>query len=736
MTAALRLAEYKDESAPQKTAEGNVRLPAASKTKDSSGGIDWSVWVAVDDAARVLDRNVDALARDCRNKIKGRGQAMKAVGPDGGQARWWIHQDYNIKLHSGPIGIAQRVPDAFFEFTKAQQDQAMARATCVKRYRAILTDRKHGPRDTWIGGLIDALRADFSGLKISPRSLYRWHQIYRNERDLVKLIDQRGGNRKSEPDPAAWNFFCALFLTENKLSRKVCHRTTRDKAKAEGWQWCSYPQAVRAVRKKLPMVVRTKARHPDKYRSTMSPHMVMDPDAFAPGERWQGDHCVLDLFCRFQGRVIRPWLTAWFDTKSRRCVGWELCESPSSETIRSAFAQAMRDPANQGGPDIVHIDNGKDYKCEGFTGGKFTKPSVKLKRGYADTPEFHGLFGLLDIETIFAIPKNSRGKGHIESWFGYCIHETFDKFWDTYAGHTHDARPVGLTARLKDKATIPTFDQIHTAIATHIVNYNASTEHGKEDMLGQSPDQVMGSARRRAYADPHILEFLDLTYSPPCQVRRGAVAIKPLGKTLRYSSSTGEFIALSNSGRMVRVGYRQSDLFGTVYVFDAESMQLLATAEHERAGTSTFSEVGREDIKHAMAKQRKAARAAEVIRKDQTAAVQPTEILALREANRRRAAEAVGHKQEIEAQDTRLVQTILDGQSKKIQQANTKKAVGAGPAPVARHQIILDPVATNPASAAGRINLSKPVAARKPKRVVIDDITKLRPTGLRKGGTR
>ena len=56
------------------------------------------------------------------------------------------------------------------------------------------------------------------------------------------------------------------------------------------------------------------------------------------------------------------------DWRSQKIVGWVLSEGPNSRTILIAFARAMRDTSNQGGPDRVYIDNGKDYAAEAFIG--------------------------------------------------------------------------------------------------------------------------------------------------------------------------------------------------------------------------------------------------------------------------------------------------------------------------------------------------------------------------------
>src|SRR5690606_657111 len=80
-----------------------------------------------------------------------------------------------------------------------------------------------------------------------------------------------------------------------------------------------------------------------------------------PCQCWVGDHAQLDLVCRFGVKLIRPWITIWQDWRTRRVVGWCLSESPDSTTLLAALRMGLLAPANFGGPDLVWIDNGKDY---------------------------------------------------------------------------------------------------------------------------------------------------------------------------------------------------------------------------------------------------------------------------------------------------------------------------------------------------------------------------------------
>lgn len=256
----------------------------------------------------------------------------------------------------------------------------------------------------------------------------------------------------------------------------------------------------------------------------------MHPDAWAAGTCWVGDHCQLDLWCMHRGQRIRPWLTAWYDWRSRKVTGWVLSDKPSGQTIMAALRRGLMDETNCGGPDVVYIDNGKDYDGYAFHGATKTQRRQRfLDAGYADDPAFTGLYGLLSIDVIHSLPYNAKAK-RVERWFGY-LHDEFDKTFDTYAGCSTAKRPENLKAILKAPHRVPTFEHVHDRLADFIAGSNASAEHSKDDLAGLSPADFYAQhvPRVRKLADPCVLDLLLQTWQRPVRVGRNGVTIFPLG---------------------------------------------------------------------------------------------------------------------------------------------------------------------------------------------------------------
>lgn len=659
--------------------------PQGSSLRGPGDGVDWSRWIEADKAARLLgDIHPRSLRRQCKDTLKRSGEAMHCAGPEGGNAKWWIRRSYDLRLSSAPApgcpgGSAQPMPDLGV-FSEKQIDQAMQRAACVRRLWSVRAAETRAQK-AWLPALIKELRGEHPGLKISRSTLFVWHGAYRDPADLVKLIDTRGGNTRGEPDPLCWELFRGLYLTEQKRSGKWCWKQVRAKAKADGLSWCSYPQCIRLIRKRISPAEYCKHRDPERYRSRHSDYIDMDPDTWGAGETWIGDHSVLDMWCvSGGGKLIRPWLTAWMDWKTRKIVGWLLCESPNSATILSAFSRAMLDPSNNGGPDTVYIDNGRDYAAETFAGktkAQFRKESRSAATDI-DEPAFRGLYAVLDIEIIFATPYNARAKGRIEQWFNYSLHQDFDKSFASYAGNKPTHRPECLAEILKDGSMVPTFAEVRARLENHIAGYNASHDHGKQDLDGMSPVEAMALGRMRMFADPGVLDRFMLTYSKPVRVRRHRVTVPILGKGHVYKSDDPNFAALNGRSDEYRVGYDQDDLRGAV-LFDERMRPVcrLYEATYGRAtqGGDASGAVSRSDLSEALSRQRRLNRAKKLQAEAGLDQVLSTQELAMIESGKRSTPRKPTGG-EPNALPTRLVQTPVDGQLNELRRLDMKQAAG------------------------------------------------------------
>ena len=194
-------------------------------------------FVAVEEAASLLEIDAGNLRRKCRDELAQLGLAVRIVPPEGGQEKWLIHRDYNPRLIGGDFATLYRESD-LSSLSMKQQQGARNRRLCVEELRRDRRDRP-GAMTTWLPALIGALQQRFPELVVSRTRLYCWDGVYQRPCDLVKLVDQRGGDRRSQGGPEGWKAFKDLYLHPNQPSVKQCWREVQRLARENEWVWCS-----------------------------------------------------------------------------------------------------------------------------------------------------------------------------------------------------------------------------------------------------------------------------------------------------------------------------------------------------------------------------------------------------------------------------------------------------------------------------------------------------------------
>jgi len=605
-----------------------LRLTTDAPPEQRASGPDPRKWCPLNEAAELLGRNADALGRECRTKLVRLHLANKATPAGGGAAQWFVARRYDPRLMPGRAGEKHQLPD-LDGYSKRQIDDAFARVQCVESFRDARATWP-GNQSDWLPRLVKQLKAEHPGLKISEKSLRRWYKAYQQPADLDKLIDSRGGNRRGEADPACWKAFKHLYLDQNRPSVSACWRQVDEYARREGLRWLTESACRSQLDKRIPPEQAARFREPKTYRDKFAPYTEYDPQKYQAGERWYGDHCVLDLMCWSgegeQRKVIRPWITAWIDWRTRRIVGWHLSDAPNSQTILSAFRMGMLDEANHGGPSIVWIDNGKDFDSYVFHGrtkrdrkreqrermlrkDRFIKREMgrlaKIEGGVrVNEKRAAGVFGLLDIDPHFANPYNHKGKGRIERWFG-TLHALFDKRFKTYCGPTIDQKPEDLEKVLKKQPhNIPTFETVKNELEAFIAQYNATVKNRK-GAEGLSPDQAMATLphTKRPSADPEALRRCLAMWHRPVKVTRNGVTLKVGTVSYTYGSHDPALRPLKGTKQAVHVSYDPNDM-RQCEVYD-ENMRHICTAQLNHRAGYTNTKLAHKDVQKTKAERRR-----------------------------------------------------------------------------------------------------------------------------------
>lgn len=166
-------------------------------------------------------------------------------------------------------------------------------------------------------------------------------------------------------------------------------------------------------------------------------------------EVWFGDHHVLDVFIKDKdGKIVKPWLTAWYDAASGCMVGWCLSTNPNSQTISEALMYAIvakKDFPFIGLPLIVYTDNGKDYRSQIFEGGNIVEKSYG--KGMPFSKDTIGILKELGIENVHAQAYHGWAKP-IERWFG-TFEGTYVRELPGWCGNSPEERPDDFEKHLK-----------------------------------------------------------------------------------------------------------------------------------------------------------------------------------------------------------------------------------------------------------------------------------------------
>jgi putative transposase len=99
------------------------------------------------------------------------------------------------------------------------------------------------------------------------------------------------------------------------------------------------------------------------------------------------------------------------------------------------MATLVRGIIAHGSPDVVYLDNGKDFRMRKFSGGRPRKDEGNI----VDEHRVKPLLETLGIRPTFANPYNAKAKP-IEPWFKLFA-EWFSKTWETYIGNKPERRP-------------------------------------------------------------------------------------------------------------------------------------------------------------------------------------------------------------------------------------------------------------------------------------------------------
>ena len=377
------------------------------------------IWLSV----KVIAELKQVSERTVQRNIKKREyifREIEAIGRGGMQYEILLSslpqtaQDrYHEQQTGKPAGQqADQLPLKILHYTGKQRQEADRKAWIVTQY----WQSKKSPDD-----FITTYNTETPENPINKHQLMRWQGKYKKSMDVADLIDTRGEHRRgiSSISSEAWDYFCSLYLTLQRLTIQRC------------WEFVQkeYPDipSVSAFERKvktIPEYAIIEYRLGQKALDDHMPTMLRSKLDIMSNHIWYSDHHLMDVFVKnTYGKVVRLWLTVFFDARSNKVVSFIAREAdPNATVVKQCLKQGI---LKYGIPDEVYFDNGKDYKSKAFS---VDYPLSIVKQ--------------LGIGNIYATPYNAKAKS-VERFFR-TLEERFNKLFPTYLGKDAKDRPENM----------------------------------------------------------------------------------------------------------------------------------------------------------------------------------------------------------------------------------------------------------------------------------------------------
>lgn len=483
-------------------------------------------YIDLETAARRSGKQLGHVRRLCQDKWAPAGLALKQKPADGGKACWLVREDADAALArvKFPEQLStEQLRTDLRTVPAAKRDEASRRLALLREWEeAIRAAYTLGfSKEQATGRFAQQLYLD-RGLQLSARTLYRWERQYRAG-GLAGLVDARGG-KETRDCPSGSDFFeqvKTLYFRLSRPSLRICHQAACQLAIERGWPALSYRTTVRRM-EALPKGVILKHRFGEEaYTNEAQPYIERDYSGLASNASWCGDHHQFDVICNAGGKLIRPWITAWQDMRSRMIVGCHVfAHDPNQDTILLAFRYGVE---AHGVPEQVYVDNGKDYDSYALNGQTKRDRFLRRRLRVSYAPEqFSGVFGELGVQVVHCEPYHGQSKP-IERFFG-TLESRFCRFgWPTYCGNSPADKPEDLQLQI-ERGNAPTLEFFAESFVRWLAADYHNQPHQGDGLDGRTPAVVFAEQLAvRRVARPELLDLLLMQKSKPVKVGQNGV---------------------------------------------------------------------------------------------------------------------------------------------------------------------------------------------------------------------
>ena len=438
--------------------------------------------------AEVATLTDQALMTVHRKIQRGEYSVVAAASPHGQGGKQYMVDITNLPESAQMRYIAQMEGVGEADIVSYQQRYGDIGISAVLARRNAVLECKIIERDGK-GNITARKNALAARIGVTLRTIYRWRDAY-DARGLAGLMDKTEQSNKGKPksmclfaqDFVKANLYSAAKHTNRSAYEKlrrlaaeldvhacsrrphcdgsIARRELGLQGRAQEYELCDrpgegliIPESVSTLNRyaqTIPADELAYARYGNRYWEAKYMPKTQRTKPEKINECWFGDHHMFDLFVvDDDGRIVRPWMTAWSDAKSGAFVGWCITTNPNSTTIAETFVRAIAKSSFSpfyGVPAAIYIDNGKDYRSKRFEGDRETEHVIgRLNEQLSQT----ALLKVLGVNVIHAQPYKAWSK-IIERLFG-TLEGRYIRDLPGWCGGRPDQRPEHLTRAYLEK---------------------------------------------------------------------------------------------------------------------------------------------------------------------------------------------------------------------------------------------------------------------------------------------
>lgn len=433
-------------------------------------------WLTVKDAALCLNISERAIRIQIeRQNVPYTFKYVKGKGKGGRQLRILLEslpEDAQARYNGEKLNESAPALLTFDNATQKQRDAAQMKLEAVLEY----TDFKRRYHKRGVTReFIKKFKDKYPDFNINCDVLEEWVNKYAKY-GVEGLLDRRGGSRVGTTTLTedVQNVFKVYYLSDKKPSIHQCYIATKEVFASKGIEIPSESAFKRYVHNGIPPETIALYREGAKYfDDNHLPAIFTDYNAkeLHSNSMWVADHHKCDVLVKYKDKIIRPWITAFTDFKSRYIVGYIVFPyEPNSDFILDCLAGAVK---KCGVPDTFLTDNGKDYKSHDLF----------------NTDNDYSIVSILKSAVRTALPYNAKAKP-IERNFRTI--ESLCKMLPSYVGDRPENRPTtmkGTNKMIERENKAMDFEEFKTFMDNNINIYH-NTVHTGNGMNGRTPLQT------------------------------------------------------------------------------------------------------------------------------------------------------------------------------------------------------------------------------------------------------